>query len=255
MRQRSAALVILSALGAASCGSGDLSGIPGELGHQELRPPTTLTPPGTVIVIRRHAPIEVAVVCTQDEVVKSGGGVVKSATKTVKFAEKTAGSFALGVDYLGSVGIDARASHVKSASMTLSNAEVWEIPDSAIAASLSTIGADCRKAIDVRLGHHRTVALVKSVLRADVVYTVNFDDTVDASVKATLMTGLAAKLGGRVSSTRSWQVEGERLFWGLVTDTDFFPLAGLSTAPPVLVPGGAPIMRVEGKGDDARDYR
>jgi hypothetical protein len=104
------------------------------------------------------------------------------------------------------------------------------------------------------------VGLVKSVLKADVVYTVELDDTVSASAKAVILTDLALKLGGSVSSTSSSQIKGADLFWGIITDTDFFsnwegrhPTVALS--PPVLVPGGAPIVRIGAKGSDLEDYR
>jgi hypothetical protein len=186
--------------------------------------------------------------------------VLKSETKTRAFVEKTSGSFSLGVDYLRVFGVGVELSHVKSVAMTFRNAEVWEIPDSAIEASLSRIGGNCQKAIDTRLAHHRIVAVVQSVLRADVVYDVDFDDAVGASVKATFMANLAAKLGGKVSSQTSTQVKGERLFWGIVANTDFFSPRGeggearLSVVPPVLVPGGPPIGRIEAKGVDTIDY-
>jgi hypothetical protein len=264
-------LLFLTTLLTTSCGA-DLSKTIKEMGHQELRPPTTLTPPGTIIVIRGEAPIEVAVVCTQDEVVKSGN-VLRSPTQSVTLAEKTKTSFRLGAEYLGAYGVDMKVSHLEGVSLTLAKAEVQEIPDSALPAALRNLGADCKEAIRVRREHNRTVGLIKSVLKANVVYTLEFDDEVDASGRATILSQLAVKLGGSVDSSRASTIQGEGLYWGILTDTDFrlpglpgygYPLPP-DLAPPsalpeidarrLLIADGAPIFRVEPRGTDAADYR
>lgn len=242
-----------------------------EMGHQELRPPTTLTPPGTIVVIRDASPLELAVVCTQEEVVKSRD-ILRSRTESVKLAEKTKTSFHVGADYLVAYGIDVKESHLESVSLSMTDAQVLEIPDAAIAAGALALSPSCRQAIEVRRDHHRTVGLIKSALRANVVYTLAFDDTVDGTGKATLLSGLAIKLGGSVESTRASTIRGEGLYWGVVTDTDFFTpgQTGISTyqlplprepiTPTEVVnryllrAGAAPIARVEPLGADALDY-
>jgi hypothetical protein len=270
MRSIARALLISTTSLTASCGA-DLSSTIRDLGHQELRPPTTLTPPGTIVVLREASPLEVAVVCTQDEVVQSRD-ILKSRTQSVILAEKTKTSFKLGATYLAAYGIDAKESHLQRVSLSLSDAEVLEISDAAIASGALRLGEGCRKALEVRRAHHRTVGMIKSALRANVVYTLEFDDTVDVAGKATLLSGLAIKLGGSVESSRLSTIKGEGLYWGLRVDTDFFTsMPGCLSAygcpipepPPtvpqilqriLLVPGGAPIAGVEPKGADALDY-
>lgn len=268
MRATSAVLLLLSAVHSTSCVT-DLARTIKEMGYQELRPPTTLTPPGTIVVIRGEAPIEVTVVCTQDEVVKSGD-VLRSSTRSVALAEKTKRTFRVGAEYLGAYGVDMKASHLESVSLTLANAEVQEIPDSSLPAALRSLGADCKEAIRVRRAHSRTVGLIKSVLKANVVYTLEFDVDVDASGKATLLSQLAVKLGGSVGSSSAATIEGKSLYWGVLTDTDFHlpgsPSHGyhlppaLASSPEIaahrlMIVDGAPISRVTPKGTDAADYR
>lgn len=270
MRSIRRVLLVLTTSLTVSCGA-DLSSTIKDMGHQELRPPTTLTPPGTIVVIREASPIEVAVVCTQDEVVKSRD-ILRSRTQSVTLAEKTKTSFKLGADYLVAYGIDVKESHLQRVSLSLSDAEVLEISDAAIESGARNLSESCRKALEVRRAHHRTVGMIKSALRANVVYTLEFDDTVDVAGKATLLSGLAIKLGGSVESTRQSTIKGEGLYWGIRVDTDFFtPSPGGISAygypiaePPVtapellqrilLIPDGAPIARVEPKGADALDY-
>lgn len=270
MRSIGSALLVLTTTLTASCGT-DLATTIKDMGHQELRPPTTLTPPGTIVVIREAAPIEVAVVCTQDEVIKRAD-LLTSRTQSVTLAEKTKTSFKLGAEYLAAYGIDLKETHLERVSLTLSNAEVLEISDAAIESGALELSASCRRAIAVRRAHHRTVGMVKSALKANVVYTLEFDDTVDVSGKATILSGLAIKLSGTVESTRLSTIKGEGLYWGIRTDTDFFtstpagmssyglPIPGLPLTPPeilrrsLLLPGAAPIARVEPKGADALDY-
>jgi hypothetical protein len=272
MRFISSALLLATAILTASCGN-DLAKTIEDLGHQELRPPTTLTPPGTIVVIRETGPVELAVVCTQDEVIKRAD-ILTSRTQSVTLAEKTKATFKLGAEYLAAYGIDLKGSHLKRASLALSHAEVLEISDAAIEAGALDLGASCRRAIEVRRAHHRTVGMIKSALKANVVYTLEFDDTVDVAGKATLLSSLAIKLGGNVESNRQSTITGEGLYWGIRTDTDFFtPTAtgkaayGLPIPIPVvpptlpeilagrlLLPGAAPIARVEPKGTDALDY-
>lgn len=260
----------------ASCGT-DLGKTITEMGLQELRPPTTLTPPGTIVVIRALNPIEVAVVCTQDEVIKSED-VLRSRTQSVILAEKTKTTFHLGADYLVAYGIDAKESHLELVSLSMTNAEVLEISDTAIASGARRLSESCRKALEIRRAHGRPVGLIKAVLKANVVYTLEFDDTVDAAGKATLLSGLALRLGGTVESNRLSTIKGEGLYWGIRTDTDFFtpssagqspytlPIPGLPAPPPIptpleiltrslLIPGGPPIARIQPKGADAADYR
>jgi hypothetical protein len=270
MRSIGRALVFSTTSLTASCGA-DLSSTIKDMGHQELRPPTTLTPPGTIVVIREASPIEVAVVCTQDEVIRSRD-ILRSPTQSVMLAEKTNTSFKLGAEYLAAYGIDVKESHLERVSLSMSDAEVLEISDAAIASGALSISESCRNALEVRRAHHRTVGMIKSALRANVVYTLEFDDTVDFAGKATLLSGLAIKLGGNVESTRLSTIKGEGLYWGLRVDTDFFtsspgrmsayghPISGPPPTVPeilqriLLVPGGAPIARVEPKGADALDY-
>lgn len=271
MRYTGRVLLFLTTLFTASC-SADLSTTIKEMGHQELRPPTTLTPPGTIIVIRGEAPLEVAVVCTQDEVVKSGN-VLRSPTRSVSLTEKTKTTFRLGADYLSTYGVDMKVSHLEGVSLTLDNAEVQEIPDSALPSALRNLGADCKEAIRVRRAHNRTVGIIKSVLKANVVYTLEFDNKVDASGKATLLTQLAVKLGGSVDSSGASTIAGKGLYWGILTDTDFslpgfpsyhYPLPLVPDPPPALAEirarsllsaDGSPISRVQPKGADSAGYR
>lgn len=270
MRSLGKSLLLSTLALTASCTT-DLGTTIKEMGHQELRPPTTLTPPGTIVVIRSVAPLEVAVVCTQDEVVSSRD-ILRSRTASVTLTQKTKTSFRIGAEYLLAHGIDIKESHLERVSLSMSDAEVLEISDTAIAAGALGLSASCRKAIEVRRDHNRTVGLIKSALKANVVYTLEFDDTVDGSGKATILSGLAIKLGGKVESTRASTIKGEGLYWGIVTDTDFFTSTPSKTSvysprfpgpPPtlpeilqrnLLLPDAPPISRVEPKGADALGY-
>lgn len=212
-------LALAVCAGCLSCGGSDLGDVLRKYGHSELRPPTTLAGPGTVVHILGTSPFEIGIVCQQHEVLLEQKPL-DSTTSNLEFASNVAKTFELSGDYLnGLARADAKYKSVKQVRLSLSDAHVLTVSDTQI--DMSKVSEICKERIKARLAQGQRVTVITSVLQADVVYSVQFDSAASAEVKAEVITGLRGAFGASTSESTAENIKGRGLFWGIREDSIF----------------------------------
>jgi hypothetical protein len=217
-----------------ACGGSDLGRVLHDYGYAELRPPSTLTPPGTIIA-RQSGWATPEILCPRDSALGMSVNVLSSDSKSSDLARKTEGSFEVSADFLSQIKGDARYKTVETVKLRLMNTKVLALPLSEALDKAKNRSTGCGQAIQLKTRGGASVSMVYSVLQADVVYTVEFDTSIkiDVSTKDNIMKGLAAELGGTYGSSGTTTITGTSLFWGLVDDADMLgsePVPGVTIA-------------------------
>jgi len=185
----------------------------------ELRPPSTLVPPGTVIQVLQKDPASVSIVCDRTEAL-GDPRLRESTSENVRLVTESEGTFNLSAEYLDQLRANTELKWVRSVTLTLMNVHVYEITDSTFFSSVKNASEGCRKAVKFRIDAKQPIALVKSVMQADVRYTATFETTanLDVETRRNVMKNLGARLNADVSTATENTVDGQSLYWGIRTD-------------------------------------
>ncbi len=185
----------------------------------ELRPPTTLVPPGTIIQVLDKDPTFVNIVCDRGDAL-GDPKLHESTSENVRLVAESEGTLKLSGDYLEQLRANSEFKWIRSVSLTLSNVRVYEITDSTFFSSVRNATEGCRQAVKFRISQKQPIALVKSVMQADVRYSIIFDTatTLDAEARRNLVKNLAMKLNADVTTVTENTVDGQALYWGIRTD-------------------------------------
>src|SRR5262249_50784443 len=158
----------------------------------EIRPASTLLAPGSVMSASSYAPLTADLIC--DHTLSLGPVVpLQSATPTAQLSQELKRAFKIEADYLKKLQSTARYSSVKDITPHLYNTLVLELQDADVYQDVTHRAPACWQAIAGRQANHYSVLLVKSVLKADVVYQVTFNSDVSAKAQVAqdLMKGLS----------------------------------------------------------------
>jgi hypothetical protein len=212
--------LFFATVAAAACTGRSLTQSIEHFGYSEMQPPSTILPPGTIVYIQDTNPFQGGIVCTQRAAVGENPPLEESQTESSSLKAMTKGNMKLGADYLQQIKADTRFEAVKDVSMTLSNVQVLEIPDSYVWDSVSKRSPGCRKAMAARIAHHQKLTMIKSVLKADVTYNVSFstETGLSAQAKVEAIKGLAANLGVDATTASENSLSGAGLYWGVRDD-------------------------------------
>lgn len=188
-----------------------------EYGYSELRPPSTLAPPGTIVHVKSKTPYEVSVICPPMEAFGPNFSPVPSDTKQTVLSSSTSKTFELDAGYLDLLKADSRYKDLKSIKVLLSNVKVPIITDEMVVKNVSNRSLTCAEAVKNRRSQKFDLTVVDSVLIADVVYSIEFDSKLNLSVevKKGLIQGLSPKLGADSSTVTAESVNGKSLYWGI----------------------------------------
>lgn len=191
-----------------------------EFGFSEIQPPSTLLPPGTVIMVKQQDPLIVSIVCTAQNAygAEIASKLVKSASTTSMKSSSLEGSFDMAADYVKSVSGSAQGSSIERIGVTMANVGLDELPDDAVMASIKSRTPECRDAIKLRRASGAQVSMVKSVVAADVTYVIRYRSSVDATVRADMTKQVAARLGLSGATASDASVAGTHLYWGIRDD-------------------------------------
>lgn len=218
MRQMSTLVIVVLMFCVAGCST--LGKAMGKYGYNELRPPSRLVPPGTVVEVLSQNPDVLDIVCEQSTSLGSDFAVPSSPTYNQDLVQAVSKTFDIDADYLKKIKADAKFSSVKNIKLTVSNASVSQLSADAVYASVVHRTDSCQRAIDDYLKDNRKVSMVTSILQADVHHEVEFETKAggNAQVDEELLKGLAVKLGAQYSNTGREEITGEGLFWGIRND-------------------------------------
>lgn len=201
-----------------SAGCNSLGDVMRQYGYTELRPPSNLSGPGTIVFVRSSSPAEYGVICSQSTALGAGAVIKESETATMTLKSKVEGSFKLSADYLNHLQAQADYSSVKNIKLTITNPKVFEIADDQVIAHEAGRTPSCAEAIKRRQGQRYAVSMVKAALQADVKYIVEFTSEANAEVKAKAIEGLKVELGVKEGTSSATEITGNGIFWGVIDD-------------------------------------
>jgi hypothetical protein len=186
-----------------------------DYGYTEVRPPSTLWPPGTIVTIARHAPLVLHPVCAPEDFLGSQLPVKVSISTDNELARKATGTFSLDANYLNRLKASGKYESLEDIKLTFSNVKVLEVFRATIFENLHKRSAGCAKAIQDVIDANEEMSFVTSVLQADVVMKAEFSKEAKLSAEAQVATelNLATQLGYKTSANNS--VMGNSLYWGI----------------------------------------
>jgi len=188
-----------------------------ETGYFEIIPPTTFGGPGTINTIEflSNGKVEMHPTCDiepgflADKIQRSQTidrelkrSLEKELDVSAQVTEKLAA--VLGISQISSI-------HLK-----LENANVLLITDESLrSARHALVKGDCEGAIIENISNGGIVCQTRSVLEADVIYEINYNDTVSIGERAKLTSEAAAKLNLSARQDADNRMSGHQLFFGV----------------------------------------
>lgn len=199
-----------------------LSDVLKENGFIELKPPSTLVPPGTWVSVLSQEPLHVGIICTpQTSLGLIGTDHLKdSDSVSSEIASQLGSSFKLSSEALSVLKSHGDFEDIAGVSFRLLNVRLHEIPDNVVLGGLPKREMTCREAIRFRADQGESVTMIKSVLMADVDYELTFARNLDSDSEADAKRRLALKLDLRLSKDVGGEVRivGRNLIWGIRED-------------------------------------
>lgn len=195
-------------------------------GYVELKPPSTLLMPGSLVYVRDQDPFVAGLIC---DPAASLGPAYKprvSRTASTQISKLNGAHMTIGADALVAFQVSAKLEAVHSVEADLTNGVVYEIDDTDVLEHLTARTGACAEALHARLGGKFSVTMISSALVGDVTYTVNWrqDVALTVTAKVAALNALTGELGGEHNNKDTISAIG--LVWG-IRDDKF--LAGLST--------------------------
>jgi len=184
--------------------------------YVEVRPPTTLWPPGSIVVITNRDPLVLGVVCPTDAFLGPVRPNVSSSTNN-ELARKATNTFKVDARYLDQLKASGKYTSITNVNLKFSNVKVLELDRTKIFENLSKRTEGCSKAIKDALDNHEDISLVISVLQADVAIKAEFSSDANLSLQAknNMLQDLATEIGAQSTTSGSDTDEGNSLYWGI----------------------------------------
>jgi hypothetical protein len=157
--------------------SGSLNSIGDEikkLGYNEIRPPSTLHPPGTVVYVREAFPLTLQVVCEAAEVLGSAVGKVLGSPSVGSEWDKKAGvNFSAETSDIMQINARLGDEYVQRIGFELSDTTVGELSDTTLTSSMNvnSVAPICIDSVRDRIEAGFPLTMIQSTLGADVVYS------------------------------------------------------------------------------------
>jgi hypothetical protein len=215
-----------------------------QFGYTELKPPSQLMMPGTMVFVERTDPFEAGIICTQALSLGKDFKPIQTPTSSETLNRANQVKFDLGADYLKVVTAKAEFSAIESITVELLNPMIYTLSDIDVINAIKHRDPVCSEAINSRLRAGFPVTMIARALMADVTYHVSFkqDTTLDASVRLAMLAGLAPHLGISQGTSNDSTIKGKNLFWGVMDDTYLSKLSlnGGGSGPSPSSPGGLP---------------
>jgi len=195
-----------------------------DLGFTQVYPPTTLSPPGTVVWVQGDQTFTSGVVCTQDNALGEGLDVRQAPTLTAEWRNKASAGMTLGGTFTQKLNAELGGTYLKDVALRLTNAVVLELDDAQVLdhAASHDPSPGCLAAIGLRREEGATLSIVRSVLKADVEFTLSYDTGTTAEAKAEVSERIRANLSGSAKVTRDDSIVAKNTFIGVKDDALLF---------------------------------
>lgn len=189
-------------------------------GYTEVRPPSRLFAPGTMVWVKSSQPFSAGVICTQQMSLGQRFRPITSPTASGEMSRATDKDFSLDADYLNVLRADLRFADIAEVRVKLDNPVLYELTDVDVIRYAEERSPMCRHAIKQRHNAGYKVSMIVSALKADVTYTVTWkrETRLDTGGKVTALQDLALELGAERSSVSERTIAAKDLYWGVKDD-------------------------------------
>ena len=203
------------------CGTCDqLSRFIQSFGYTEMRPPSTLLAPGTMVRVKSAYPFEADIICTAEESLGPDLQLIRSETARSSTRARSEMGFRLNVNALEQVKTEQQLKDLKSITASLDNPVILTLTDTIIYENLHRRKDSCRSAIAARIANGDKVTMISSVIMGDMTMKMAWDKTNTSQGGATVpaLQNLALAYGISASSVKDSQVSASGLIWGVLDD-------------------------------------
>lgn len=191
-------------------------------GYTELRPPSTLLKPGTLVTVENWQPFEARVVCGAEASLGPNVRFMRSATTSGSLKKLNNRSFAIDATTVSALKERQQFRAVDSITVTLNNAHIVELSDDDVLAGIPYRSQACIEAVRNRVIRGYTITMISSALMGDVTYSIGWDysqiNRTDMADKSMAMLDLAVALEGEITSTAAGEIRAKGLVWGVRDD-------------------------------------
>lgn len=186
-------------------------------GFAELRPPTRLLDPGTVVYSLGEEPFRVGIACTQTASLGEGLALRSSEAAAAQIASDLSRDFEIAPDFLKFIKASVQVEAIRQINIRLGNVRVHELPLDVAFDRKGERSEGCSMALASMVEASQPVSMITSVLEADVEYTVEFDSSYSAGAeaRAEALQGIGLQLGGKRGEGGDSKIIGQGLYWGV----------------------------------------
>ena len=193
-----------------------------ENGFVELKPPSTLVPPGTWVNVLSSEPMHLGIICPPETSLglRDEEQLRDSTSISMQMTSSLRSEFSLGSKAVESLKSGGEFEDVASISFQLANVRLLEIPDDVVIGGLQERVGSCRDAIRFRVQQGDAVTMIKSVLMADADYKVTFSRELSSESQVKMRRRLALEMDLRMKRDESGvaRITGRNLIWGVRED-------------------------------------
>ena len=188
-----------------------------DLGYLEIVPPSTFHLPGTINTVeftsdggvRLHQTCNVDQQTLMKEIQESEAGS-RNISQISSIEQRISGKFEKVFES------DAGRDKVKDRSLELRNLRILSTTDeNLLRLQQSLLKGSCQEAVTINLENGGNVCQTRSVLKADFVYKISYQEGVSASVQSDITSRLAAGLDMNTRVVGKNYITGEKLFFAI----------------------------------------
>lgn len=189
----------------------------GQAGYLVMNPPSRFHGPGTLNTVEERGgnSLRLHPTCELD---MSAGQMVPVASDTVdqSIRERLSRSFDASSDLMGRLDSEALAEKVRSVNVTFKNMRILLMSHEKLLRLQQTIlSGSCEQAILYNIEAGAKVCQTQAVLQADMVYTIEYEDSLSSSHQAELTKEIASKVKLEGDRQRANEVVGKALYYGI----------------------------------------
>lgn len=194
------------------------------LGFTEIRAPSTLYAPGSLLLVENKEPYEAQLLCDVNEVLGVGYKPTISRTVTIGTTKKRSRTLTFNVDAATLAGGNVDVHAIRSVKVQMKDPRIMTVTAADVWARRKNISQNCLDALaaleDFDKSSKKKITMVRSVIAADASYSVDWDENagLDVHAKVAQLESLAADLRLDASRVGSRTLSAQGVYWGIKDD-------------------------------------
>ena len=204
-------------LGVAICSCRGIGDALRMYGYSEIRPPSKLFEPGSLVWVESTHPFKAGIICPARKTLGRNFQATTSRTMDSQLAKATKRGVTLKADLQAIASAHIDVSAIKDLTMTLKNARIVEVDDYSIVTRRMVGDSLCAEMAARRRKEGYAVTMISSALQADVTYSVKWNEVAaaDANLRIAALQGLAVGLGLEGSDIGDKTLSATGIYWGI----------------------------------------